>query len=35
MKDYDRNKGSSFFQYWDENNLYSWIMSQKLPVNNF
>ena len=35
MKDYDKNKGSSYVQYWDLNNIYGWAMSQKLPVNNF
>ena len=35
MKDYDKNKESSYLKYWDVNNLYSWSMSQKLPVNNF
>ena len=35
MKDYDKNKESSYIQYWDVNNLYGWTMSQKLPVNNF
>ena len=35
MKDYDKNKESSYIQYWDVNNLYGWAMSQKLPVNNF
>ena len=35
MKDYDKNKESSYIQYWDLNNLYGWEMSQKLPVNNF
>ena len=34
-KDYDKNKVSSYIQYWDENNLYGWAMSQKLPANNF
>ena len=34
MKDYDKNKESSYLQYWDVNNLYCWTMSQKLPVNN-
>ena len=35
MKDYDDNKESPYIQYWDENNLYGWSMSQKLPVYNF
>ena len=35
MKDYDKNKESSYLQYWDVNNLYGWAMLQKLPVNNF
>ena len=35
MKDFDKNKESSYFQYWDVNNLYGWAISQKLPVNNF
>ena len=35
MTDYDKNKESSYLQYWNVNNLYDWAMSQKLPVNNF
>ena len=35
MKDYDKNKESSYLKYWDANNLYGWAMSQKLSVNNF
>ena len=35
MKDYDKNKESSYLQYWDVNNLYGWVTSQKLPVNKF
>ena len=33
MKDYDKNKESSYLQYWDANNLYGWVILQKLPVN--
>ena len=35
MKDYDKNKESSYLQHWDANNLCGWAISQKLPVNNF
>ena len=35
MKDYYKNKESSYVQYWDVNNLYDWAMSQKLPGNKF
>ena len=36
LKDYDKNQKSSYLQYWDaNNNLYGWLMSQKLPVRNF
>ena len=35
LKEYDKNKGSSYLKYWDVNNLYGWTMSQKLPVNIF
>ena len=35
MKDYDKNKKSSYVKYWDVNNLYSWAMTQKPPANNF
>ena len=35
MKDYGKNKESSYFKYWDANNLYVWAMSQKLSVNHF
>ena len=35
MKDYDKNKESSYFKYWDANNLYGWAMSKKLTVNDF
>ena len=33
MKNYDKNKESSYFKYQDANNLYGWAMSQKIPVN--
>ena len=35
MKDYDKNKESSYLQYWNVNNLYAWTMLQKLQVNFF
>ena len=35
MKNYDRNKESSYNKYWDVNNLYGWAMQRKFPVNNF
>ena len=35
MKDYDKNKESSYLQYWDVNNLYGWAISKKLPKNSF
>ena len=35
IKGYDKNKESSYLQYWTVNNLYGWTMSQKLLVNNF
>ena len=31
----DKNKESSYLQYWYVNNLYGWAMLQKLQVNNF
>ena len=31
MKNYDKNKESSYIIYLDANNLYGWVMSQKLP----
>ena len=35
MKNYDKNKESSYIQYLDANNLYGLAMSKKLPVGNF
>ena len=35
MKDYDKNKESSYLKYWNVNALYGLSMTQKLPVNNF
>ena len=35
MKDYDKNKESTYLKYCDVNYLYGWAMSQKIPVNNF
>ena len=35
MKNYDNNKESSFIEYLDANNLYGWVMSQKLQVDGF
>ena len=35
MKNYYKNKESSYIQYLDANNLYGWAMSQELPVNGF
>ena len=38
MKDCDKNKESSYRQYWDVwtmDIVHVWTMSQKLPLNNF
>ena len=35
IKNYDKNKESSYLMYLDANNLHGWAMFQKLPVNGF
>ena len=35
MKNYNKDKEESLIQYLDPNNLYSWAVSQKLPVSGF
>ena len=35
MKSYNNNEESSYIQYLDANNLYSWAMSKKFIVNGF
>ena len=35
MKNYDKNKESSFLMYVDANNLYGWAVSKKLHVDGF
>ena len=35
MKGDVKNKESSCLKYLDVNNLYRWIMSEKLPINNY
>ena len=35
IKNYNNDKEQEFLQYLDDNNLYVWAMSQKLPVNGF
>ena len=35
MKDYDKNKESSYLKYWNVNNLYRWAIPKMLPVNGF
>ena len=35
MKNYDENEESLFLEYLDASNLYSWAMSEPLPVDGF
>ena len=35
MKNYNKNKESSYTQYLDANNLYGWPMCKNLSVNGF
>ena len=35
MKNYNKNKESSYPMHLDANNLYRWAMAQRLPVNGF
>ena len=35
MKDYDKDKESSYLKYWDVNILSGWAKSQKLLLNKF
>ena len=35
MNNYDKRKIISYLMYLDGNNLYGWVMSQKLPVDGF
>ena len=35
MKNYDKNKESSYLKYWNVNTLYGLSTTQKLPMNNF
>ena len=35
MKDYDKNKGSSYLKHWGVNSLHLWKIPQKFNVNDF
>ena len=35
MKNYDKNKESSYLNYWQVNKFYGWAMSQMLPSHSF
>ena len=35
MKIYGKSNKLSYLECWDVNNLHGWVMSKKLPANNF
>ena len=35
MKNYDKNKASSHLKDWGVNNLYGWVISQKMLADDF
>ena len=35
MKNFDKNKETSYVKYWVISTLYGWTMSQKLPFSSF
>ena len=35
MQNYDKNKEPSYLKYWGVYDLYGWVLSQKVPANDF
>ena len=35
MKNYDKNKETSYLKYWDVNNSHEWTISERLPLACF
>ena len=35
IKNYDKNIESSYLMYLDANNLFGWVISQRLPIYDF